>query len=257
LKFPKINFGNIALSVYSALGLCVLLLTNALWYEGSVELGLPTPSGYEFSLHESASACVTSVLLLFLTLLVISFFEKRMDRLRDRQKTETRVPFTVAVTNALVTFVFYVLILYMAIRKFVLSGFALIFDFTVSGVVGMSTYLHFILPLWENRTIRKQRNLSEIEALKLEYDWCWKIIQGIYWAAILIVASGWFFWWMQYSMAAIPVSEWGSFATAKLTTAIAMQMMYIGLGLWFGIIGKLVGISRNIPEKIRLYESRK
>lgn len=258
LKLLKVSLGSVSLSLYSALGLCVLLLTSALWYEGNIELGLPMPSGYEFTIEKSQRASTASIVIFFLMLATTRFFEKRVSHLlMDEQENKTRLPFKGAVMTTLLTFVFYMFIVYAAMGKFVFSGFGLIFDFTVAGLVGLSTYLHLNLPFWENRKINKRSTVSEVEALKLEYDWCWKVINGIYWASILIVASVWFFWWSQFVTAVIPVSEWSSFAVSELTTAIVLQMIYIGLGLWFGIIGKLVGFSRHIPDQIRACKLQK
>lgn len=251
LKIPKVSFGSVSLSLYSTLGLCVLLLSNSLWYEGSLELRLPAASDYEFTIEKSERGSLTSIVIFFLILVVTLFFEKRISCLIHDQKAKTRLPFVAAVINTVFTFGLYILIIYSLIGKFVFSGSSLIFDFTVAGIVGMSTYIHLTLPFWEGKRIEKHGSTSEIEALKLEYDWCWKIINAIYWAAIIVVVSSWFFWWNQYAGAVIPLSEWGSFAVQKLTTAIALQMIYIGLGLWFGIIGKLVGLSRRIPDQMR------
>jgi len=251
LKLQHVSLGGLALALYSALGLCVLLLSDALWHESSLELGLPRPSGYESTIERNERISIASISVFLLVLAVTSFVEKRVKGLREDKKTKTKLPFMGAVINTSCTFALYMLIIYLAMGKFSLHGFGLIFDFTVSGLIGLSTYLHLTLPFWENRRIDKRRSMSEIEALKLEYDWCWKIINAIYWASIIIVVSSWFFWWNQYVNAVIPVSELGSFAVAKLTIAIALQMIYIGLGLWFGIIGKLVGFSRKIPEQMR------
>ena len=69
-------------------------------------------------------------------------------------------------------------------------------------------------------------------------------------AVIIILASITIASWVQVIFPSIPVEKRSSPSFIKLEACSAIEILYLLIGLWFGILGKLMEYSWHIRKKI-------
>lgn len=239
MKIPHIT-GGFLLAIYSTLGCFVLLFTMALWYEGQIELGLPTI--YQLTRGDAILRSLYSIIG-FLPIFIITNSVGQINRI-----SETNKPLAASIFNSVVTIAVYLSISFFAVGFTPLCGFPMIFAFVNGGIVGVSTYFHVIIPIWKKS--KSDNPLCELEVLKLEHDWIWKAINTISQATLIILVSVWIVIFYQISLSVVPVEKRLELGFMKLMSTVAFQATYVLAGLFFGIIAKLWSYSTYIRERV-------
>jgi len=234
------------LGVYSYIGLVIILLGHGLWYESLREIDvLPY---YRFNIEEGKMWSIYLLPTFALIFVLTSRFKchKLIAKLFEKSFSVETYPLMAALVNVTVISVSYVSLLFLIPSLF--HPFTICFVFVNAGIVGVSTF-YYIAPLpWE---VWKSRNrVQEIEALKLEHDYIWKVINIISWAIVIMAVSAIFVSWTQIILPSIPAEKLYTFSVIKLQAYSAIELIYLILGLWFGILGRLMSYSWRIRKRI-------
>ena len=98
--------------------------------------------------------------------------------------------------------------------------------------------------------VAKDRDL-EIESLKLEHKWFLTAFTSTSYAIMIFVVSAVVVSWTQMILPQIPQEMVNSIGLFYLFMVTVIQLIYIGVGLWMGVVGKLLGYSLRIHKRIR------
>ena len=153
---------------------------------------------------------------------------------------------TAAFVNVIVIFISYVSLLFFIPSLF--HPYPVCFVFVNAGIVGISTFYYIAPPPWE--VLKSKNRVQEIEALKLEHDWIWKAINIISWTAVIMTVSAIFISWTQIIFPSIPTEKRNTFSVIKLEAYSTIELIYLILGLWFGILYRLMDYSWRIRKRI-------
>ena len=240
------TFESFLLGVYSYIGLVIILLGHGLWYESLREIDvLPY---YRFNIEEARMWSIYLLPTFALIFVLTGRFKchKLIAKLFEKSFSVETYPLMAALVNVTVISVSYVSLLFLIPSLF--HPFTICFVFVNAGIVGVSTF-YYIAPLpWE---VWKSRNrVQEIEALKLEHDYIWKVINIISWAIVIMAVSAIFVSWTQIILPSIPAEKLYTFSVIKLQAYSAIELIYLILGLWFGILGRLMSYSWRIRKRI-------
>jgi len=241
------TFGSFLLGVYSYIGLVIILFGHGLWYESLREIGvLPH---YRFTIEEGGIWSIyllPSLVLIFVLTsgfkrhkLIAKLFEKKIFSLEAYS-------LMAAFVNVTVIFVSYVFLLFFIPSLF--HPFKVCFVFVNAGIVGVSTLYYIAPPAW--KAWKSKNRVQEIEALKLEHDYIWKAVNIISWTAVIMAVSAIFVSWTQIILPSIPAEKRYTFSVIKLQAYSAIELIYLILGLWFGILGRLMEYSWRIRKRI-------
>jgi hypothetical protein len=232
-------------ALYAGLGGVVLMSHMGLWTEGLLELEI-TPAA-EVPLAEA----------LFLGLLSLFVLTVGISVLSSMLIAKNKKFFHVAVANASLTLTVYFFFVVAShcyrnsIEVAVVSSFwSLFFGIINGGIVGCSTYLHLVLHK------RSRRKSFGIEALKLEHNWALTSFTTLSYASIIFVVSAVLVSWTQLILPSIPIEKYQSVGLMKLYFSAAVQLVYIAVGLWFGLVGKLQGYSLQIHKNMLKLEAK-
>ena len=241
------TFGSFLLGVYSYIGLVIILFGHGLWYESLREIDvLPH---YRFTIEEGRMWSIyllpSFVLIFVLTSrfkchkLIAKLFEKKFFSVEAYS-------LMAAFVNVTVMFVSYISLLFFIPSLF--HPYLVCFVFVNAGIVGVSTFYYIAPPPWE--VLKSRNRVQEIEALKLEHDFIWKAINIISWTALIMAVSAIFVSWTQIIFPSIPAEKLNTFSVIKLEAYSTIELIYLILGLWFGILGRLMDYSWRIRKRI-------
>lgn len=227
-------------------GLFVTLLGHGLWYESLVELGIQPY--YNFRLSD---AITWSIYILPFPIL-ICMATSSLKNCKKPLRIETRANIA-ALTNLVTTYCAYTFLCYFI--PTLLHPFSLSFVFIFAGIIGISTFYFVLPPTYE--ILRSNNIQQETEALKLEHDWIWRAINIISWAIVILVASAILTSWTQVILPAIPPEKRYTYAFTKIEVQSVIEIIYLVVGLWFGILGKFMEYSWRIRKRIAQLDSYK
>ncbi len=228
---------------YSGIGGFVLLLTGGLWNEGMLELGAKSSSN--LSVTDSLICGVACLLVLTIGLSIVN------NIMLARKKN----PFCISVVNAAVTLSAYyttAVVSYMIGNPVTVAVFyafwALIFGFIIGGLIAWSIYLNLSLSKKKERKFRDPVLAAEV--LKTEHSWFLSTFTSVSYASLIFVVSAVLVSWTQMILPSLPSPASSGVGIFKLYFTTSIQLVYAGVGLWFGIVGKLLGYSLYIHEEL-------
>lgn len=257
-----ISFGSLMIALYSCFGLFLLLVGHGFYCETMIELELPVD--YHFTLEDSIRWWFLGFFGFIPIYVITSSAEhdgkivkaltKVMMALTGRKEEwfEEAKPLATSISNAIIVFLTYVVMITVIPSQ--ISASATTFTFFLGGIVGVSTFWHVCTPPWDilsrEATCAHTDVEFKMEALKLEHDWIWKAIHIISWVTVILAVSTVFASWAQVIVPAIPVERRHSLTFVRLQASAVVQLIYCVLGLWFGILGRLMENSWRIRKEI-------
>lgn len=241
------TFGSFLLGVYPYIGFILIIFGHWLWYEGLMQLGLS--HYYHFSMIESVSWSIYLLPITVLIFVITSDFKchKIIAKLFVKASfPDEACPSIVALINVSIIFASYIFLLYFI--PSLLHPYAISSLSTTAGIVGISTYYYVAPPVWE--VLKFKNKAYYVEALKLEHDWIWRVINILSWAIVILPISVIFASWTQIIFPLIPQEKRNTFAFIKLQAHSTIELIYLILGVWFGILRTLMDNSWHIRKRI-------
>jgi hypothetical protein len=243
--------GSFLLALYTFIGFFILIYSHGQWYESMIEMGLHV--FYVFNTTDALPWSISTLpgcILIFL--LTYSFKHDRfiataLARALKRERLSiVAKPYIAALTNLIVISTMQMLL------SFFIPGFwnpfIIIYMFVLAGIVSVSTYYYVFPPAWELFQSKDVR--MELEALKLEHEVNWKIINIISWVITFLAISAVFALWTQIIFPSIPMEKRVTMAAIKVQVMSGVQISYLIIGVWFGILGPLIDYSWRIRKRI-------
>ena len=247
LKIPRVGLWA---AFYSGLGGLILLLSEGLWTEGMQELGIPTSA--EISLTDAMLFGVLCLVVLTLGLSILTGI----------LTLKKKGPFSIAAAYVFVTLVTYYVIgvaSYLVRNPITVAAFSafwsLIFGFIAGGLIGCSIYLHLTLAEKKSRELRNYE--LGLEVLKMEHSWFLTAFTSLSYASLIFVVSAVLVSWTQMVLPSLPSPIHYGVSIFKLFLTTSIQLIYAGVGLWFGLVGKLLGYSLWIHQRVLELEKLK
>ena len=228
------------IALYASLGGFILLITHGLWYEGHSELGIPL--FYQLTLLKSALWGSLSFIGFVPIVVATSFYLAK------------KKPFNASMVNLFLNTLILVTTMFVTLGSMVWASFSLLFMVANGAIVAFSSYFYVF---YGNEDRSPPPNSKYyFEALKLEHDWILRVTNTLSWVVMIIVVSAWLVSWNQTVVPSIPEESRLTLGFVKLQTTQAIQIIYLGLGTWFGIIGKLLNRAQAIHEIIKKIEKK-
>jgi hypothetical protein len=239
------TLGSFLLAIYSYLGFVILLVFHAVWYESLTELGLPVY--YHFTLKESMLLSIYFLPSIVMTFVMTSKFKRKKFSLSFfKNLPDETYALISSIFNTIIIFVSFTSLLYFIPNFFTPSN--IIFMFVFTSVIGISTF-YYIGP--EPLKILYAGNYARyIEALKLQHDWFLRAINIIIWAIVIFSTGVVLVIWTQIVFPWIPVEKRFSYPFIKLQAWSTVQVIYLLLGVWFGILYRLMKQAWHIRKRI-------
>jgi hypothetical protein len=175
-----------------------------------------------------------------------SFKRKKFSLSFFKNLSDVTYPLTSSIFNIIIIFAFFIFLLYFIPSFF--DPWVISFVFAYTSIVGISTFYYIGSEPWE--ILKSGNEARYIEALKLEHDWIWRAINIISWAIVILATSAVFISWTQIIYPGIPVEKRSSFPFIKLQALAAVQVIYLLLGVWFGILYRLMDYAWRIRKRI-------
>jgi hypothetical protein len=230
-------------SVYAGFGALIMVVTNFLWSDSWAKMGLTVAFQAPFLESVFIGLLGLGIITIVMSLTISALIDKKKEF------------FVISLVAAFLTLAFYyfttvatLLSKYSIEQAFLGSFWSIIFGFINGGIIGCSLYLHLTLQKRAKMTT-SDREL-EIESLKLEHHWFLTAFTSTSYAIMIFVASAVLVSWTQ-----IPVGMTNSIGIHYLFLVTVIQLVYIGIGLWIGVVGKLLGYSLRIHKRMRELKS--
>jgi hypothetical protein len=238
------TLGGFLLGLYVYIGFVLLIAGQGLWYESLTELGIT--SHCPFTLEESKLWSIYLLPSIIPVFIITSGFKCKLFSLNFPKKFFSTEADLATLLNVIVIFALYPLLCYCI--PFFFSPYNIGYVFCIAGIVGISTFYYIHPPMWE--VLKSENEERYIEALKLEHDWIWRALQIISWAVVILVTSAILASWSQLIYPIIPLEKRASPTFTTLQAWSVVQIAYLLIGLWFGIVGRLMDYSWRIRKRI-------
>lgn len=217
----------------------MLMITYNLWYEGCGGIG------YYQNWHVTWVDTIWAFLSLVLFFPSFAVIEKAKTFKIDEKKRVWRY----IVLNSILAIFSPIVPTYIGIENSVgIGSLPVFFGLTVGMLVGFSSYVSINIKHWKESS--KIEAHAYLESLKLTHDWIWRLINIVTWIVTILVVSVYYILYTQLIDAMMKEINVPLTSTGILAVAFALPAIYLLFGLWFGMLGPLIGYALSIPKSV-------
>jgi hypothetical protein len=252
LKFERLrSWQSLVLSLFVFLGVYIHLWAHAAWYESTSALG--TPALCKLYVSEVFMLWIPSIISLIVVFFITddalnhNLIESLISRLTKNAKRQ--IPSFTAVLNSAVVFITY--IAYLILIPNLGNGFSIGWIIINAGIVGVATS-RLILYHSKNQEedIKSQTNQQAVlESYRLEHSLIISLTSNLIWATIIVLVSVVFIIWSQVVYPSFDQSLHNTPAFLNLPTITIIQVSYVTVGVFFGLITQLFVRASEIQRK--------
>ncbi|MGD6806015.1 MAG: hypothetical protein ACQCN4_03550 [Candidatus Bathyarchaeia archaeon] len=241
--------GSLTLALYMLLGTLLLLLSQRFWVDNFTVLGKDVICSYSLT---TAIALWLGSLPAFVAILLVTqnikngaFVAKKLTG-KNEFKSEWKAIFA-ALINGVAGSITYVC--YIAFLPELVTAFSIAFTVINIGILCVSTF-YYLAPLPKELMKSSTDPTALLEALKLEHSANMGLANNVVWVTVILLVSVVFLGWTQVIYPSVDATLRLSIALNYLQAITVIQLAYLCLGVWFGVLSRLWDRAWRIAKEI-------